>query len=455
MSIDKKLLNRLRILYVEDDDTIRNELSQLLSSFFQTVYSAVDGEDGLNVYKENRDDIDIVLSDINMPKMNGLDMVTAIREIDSKIPVFFSTAHSDNEFLAQAIKLHVHEYVVKPIDIRYLLGLFNDLAHIIYQEFLIIQQTKELEKYKEILDTNNIVIKTDTDMKITYVNNLFCKSCGFSKKELLGKELNTLRHKNTSEDIYKDIYSKVLNNKAWHGRLKNITKENGSVSVENYTIATLSDAGEITGTISIQRDITEDLNKKRELQLALMKDKSDIFIRSKEGSVEQNIQIRELKQELLSYEKKMETSKKNIDKYIYNVEKYTVENRRLKTELATYKKNANYVEEKHGTSLKLTKENTDLRLENKKLLATLENFQKDRDKEVKQLKVNYEIEIDDLEELIKDLRKRIENMDSNEVLEQKLNYWKEKASVESERVETLEKQIISHGDKAFMSKIFD
>ena len=455
MSIDKKLLNRLTILYVEDDDTIRNELSQLLSNFFQTVYSAVDGEDGLNVYKENKDDIDIVLSDINMPKMNGIDMITAIREINNSVPVFFSTAHSDNEFLAQAIKLRVHEYIVKPIDIRYLLGLFNDLASILYQEFLIIQQTIELEKYKEILDTNNIVIKTDIDMKITYVNELFSKSCGFSKKELLGKDLKSLRHKDTSIDIYNELYSKVLNTKAWHGKLKNITKENGSISVENYTIATLSDSGEITGTISIQRDITDALNKKRELQLALMRDKSDIFIRSKEGSLEQNIQIRELKHELLSYEKNIDTSRKEIDRYIYTVEKYTVENRRLKSELATYKKNANYVEERHGTSLKLSKENTDFRLENKRLTATLDNIQKDKTKEIKQLKVNYEIEIDDLEELIKELRKKIETMDSNEVLEQKLNYWKEKASIESQRVETLEKQIIAHGDKAFMSKIFE
>ena len=455
MAFDKKLLSRLTILYVEDDDTIRNELSQLLSNFFKTVYSAVDGKDGIEVFKKNKNDINIILSDINMPQMNGLDMVSEIREIDNKIPVFFSTAHSDNEFLAQAIKLHVHEYIVKPIDIRYLLGLFNDLASILYQEFLIIQQTAELEKYKEILDTNNILIKTDIDMKITYVNDLFCKSCGFSKDELLGKEFKSLRHKDTSIDIYNDIYSKVLNAKSWHGKLKNITKENGSISVENYTIPTLSESGEMTGTISIQRDITDALNKKRELQLALMRDKSDIFIRSKEGSVEQNIQIRELKQELLAYEKSIATNKKEMDKFIYAVEKYSVENRRLKSELATYKKNANYVEERHGTSLKLTRENTDLRLENKKITATLENLQKDRNKEVKQLKVNYEIEIDDLEELIKQLRKKIDTMDSNEVLEEKLNYWKEKASVESQRVETLEKQIIAHGDKVFMNKIFD
>ena len=109
MSIDKNLLKRLTLLYVEDDDVIRNELSQLLANFFSNVLVAKDGKEGLRSYLENQDHIDIILTDVNMPELNGIDMIKKIRGIDKKIPIIFATAHSDTEFLAEAIKLRVQE----------------------------------------------------------------------------------------------------------------------------------------------------------------------------------------------------------------------------------------------------------------------------------------------------------------------------------------------------------
>jgi YesN/AraC family two-component response regulator len=180
MSIDKNLLKKFTLLYVEDDDVIRVELSQLLSNFFSMVHVAKNGKEGLRTFLENQDEIDLILTDLNMPELNGIEMIKKIRTIDNKIPIIFATAHSDSEFLAEAIKLRVQEYIVKPIDVRYLLSLFNDIVSNLYQEFLLKQQREELEKYKEIINSNNIVIKTDTHLNITYVNELFCEISGFN-----------------------------------------------------------------------------------------------------------------------------------------------------------------------------------------------------------------------------------------------------------------------------------
>ena len=152
MAIEKKLLKRLKALYVEDDKHIRTELSALLSNFFGKVYTAADGAEGLKIFLENSDDIDVIISDINMPKLTGIEMLKKIRKIDSSLPVVFATAYSDNEFLSDAIKLKVHDYIIKPIDIRNLLAVMNDLANILYQDFLIEQQNAELEKYKDIIN---------------------------------------------------------------------------------------------------------------------------------------------------------------------------------------------------------------------------------------------------------------------------------------------------------------
>jgi PAS domain S-box-containing protein len=449
MSIDKNLLKRLTLLYVEDDDVIRNELSQLLANFFSRVIVAKDGKEGLRTYLENQDNIDIILTDINMPILNGIDMIKRIRSVDSKISVIFATAYSDNEFLAEAIKLRVQEYIIKPIDVRKLLSLLEDIASNLYQEFLLKQQQDELSKYKEILDSNNIVIKTDTRLYITYVNQLFCDISGYSSDELIGKEFKSLRFSDVSNDIYTDLYAKVLNNKPWHGNLKNLKKDKTYYTSDTHIFPTLDETGEMNGAISIQKDITKELNKKREIQLALMRDKSDIFIRSKEGNLEQNQVINDLKNRLQNNQIELEQALRNIDKYIYSNEKFRLENKNLKTEIGLYKKNNNSI-----TALKLNRENSDLRLENKKIKENLSQMQLEDEKRIAQLKVNYDTKIIELEDKINELTEQLESIQSDEVLIQKLEYWKEKAKVETTRIENLEKQIIAHADASILSKIF-
>ncbi len=450
MGIDKNLLNKFTLLYVEDDDVIRVELSQLLMGFFSNVLVAKNGKDGLRTYLENQDNIDLILTDINMPVYNGLDMIKKIREFDKKIPVIFATAHSDNEFLIEAIKLKAQEYIVKPIDIRHLLSLMNEIATTLYHDFLLEQQQKELIKYKEIIDLNNIVIKTDINLKITYVNELFCEISGFDSEELIGKELKDLKYSDMASDIYTNLYLNILNNKSWEGKLKNIKKDGGFFNTDAYVMPTLDETGEMNGAISIQKNITEELNKKREIQIALMREKSGILSRSKEENLEQTQIINDLKYKLERSQIDLEQSLKNVNKFMYSNEKYQIEIKNLKTELALFKKNSNT-----NTAFKLSKESSDLRLENKKLKEKLTEVELNHEKIVLQQKVNYEIKITELQEKIGKLEEKMDNMKSDEVLLQKLEYWKEKANKETARIENLEKQIIAHGDANFMSKIFN
>lgn len=449
MSIDKNLLKKFTLLYVEDDDVIRVELSQLLSNFFSMVHVAKNGKEGLRTFLENQDEIDLILTDLNMPELNGIEMIKKIRTIDNKIPIIFATAHSDSEFLAEAIKLRVQEYIVKPIDVRYLLSLFNDIVSNLYQEFLLKQQREELEKYKEIINSNNIVIKTDTHLNITYVNKLFCEISGFNSEELIGKELKYLKYQDMASDIYTNLYVNILNNKSWQGKLKNIKKDGTAFTTDAFVIPTLDETGDMTGAISIQRDITKELKKKRELVLALMKEKSDIFIRSKEGNLEQNQVINDLKHQLEKAQIEEMQSLKIIDKYIYSNEKFRLENKNLKIELGLYKKNSD-----ENLAFKFSKENSDLRLENKKTKDKLAQLQMDSEKTISQQRVNYETKIGELSDKINELSEKIETIQTDEVLLQKLEYWKEKAKQETIKIENLEKQIIAHGDKNFMNKIF-
>ena len=180
-----------------------------------------------------------------------------------------------------------------------------------------------------------------------------------------------------------------------------------------------------------------------------MRDKSDIFIRSKEGNLEQNLLINDLRFRLENLQIELEQSIRNVDKYMYSNEKYRLENKNLKTEIGLYKKNNN-----SATALKLNRENGDLRIENKKLKEKLSQIEQDDEKRLSQLRVNSNAITSDLEDKVNELTEELESVQTDDVLKQKLEYWKEKSKAETARIENLEKQIIAHADRNTLNKIF-
>jgi DNA-binding response OmpR family regulator len=109
-------MKNLTLLYIEDDVEALEDVVFLLKRTFSTIYTACDGEEGLEVFKKNS--IDIVLSDINIPKGNGLQLATKIRELDENIPIIFLTAHCETPKLLSAINLQAISYIIKPFNIE-------------------------------------------------------------------------------------------------------------------------------------------------------------------------------------------------------------------------------------------------------------------------------------------------------------------------------------------------
>ena len=108
------LLENYTILYVEDEAKIREEMEEYLSGYFKSVYCASDGKEGLAYYYQHQPDA--VLVDIDMPGMNGLELIEMIRNEDRTLPVMILTAYTDTEKLLWAAELKLLKYLVKPID---------------------------------------------------------------------------------------------------------------------------------------------------------------------------------------------------------------------------------------------------------------------------------------------------------------------------------------------------
>jgi len=101
------------ILFVEDEVSLRKNYVIYLEMMFETVYEATDGVEAYTIYKEKKPDILIV--DINIPKLNGLELLEKIRQNDHTSRAIVLIAHKDKEFLLKATSLKLTDYLVKPI----------------------------------------------------------------------------------------------------------------------------------------------------------------------------------------------------------------------------------------------------------------------------------------------------------------------------------------------------
>ncbi len=101
------------ILFIEDEEATRKNYVNYLRRYFETVYEAEDGEEAYNLYIKHKPQILII--DINIPKMNGLDLLRKIRETDHSVKSIIFTAHSTTDFLLQASELKLTKYLLKPV----------------------------------------------------------------------------------------------------------------------------------------------------------------------------------------------------------------------------------------------------------------------------------------------------------------------------------------------------
>jgi len=115
LSLELLQLKKLSILYVEDDEILRKNYVSTLSLIFEEVIEANNYKNALELYNSNTPDI--ILVDINLGNLSGIDLVKKIREIDLETPVVFLTAHSDNKYLLEAANLQIDGYIVKPLDL--------------------------------------------------------------------------------------------------------------------------------------------------------------------------------------------------------------------------------------------------------------------------------------------------------------------------------------------------
>ena len=140
----QELTKILRLLYIEDDSSVREQSCVLFKLFFGTVEVASDGLEGWERFQKEA--FDLVITDLEMPRMDGIELTQKIKELKPLQKVVILSAHNSGEYLLAAIRAGVDNFVLKPIELLQLEGVLHKVALEIHNESMHHTYREELER---------------------------------------------------------------------------------------------------------------------------------------------------------------------------------------------------------------------------------------------------------------------------------------------------------------------
>lgn len=128
MTLQEKIakISKYQVLFVEDEQDLVDIISNTLGKLQIKNFTASNGKIGLEIFRANPE-INVVVTDINMPVMDGLEMIREIRKTDQNIKIIIMSAHNESEFKEEAKKLGINDYLVKPFDFMQFIEIISNL----------------------------------------------------------------------------------------------------------------------------------------------------------------------------------------------------------------------------------------------------------------------------------------------------------------------------------------
>ena len=172
-----KILKNLNILYIEDEETIRINIKKTLELFSENIFDVENISKAKDILSKNR--IDIIISDINLPDTSGIEFIKELRKTDKTIPIILLSAYTHREYLLEATKLKLVDYLTKPIDFRnlnnalqkcveeildnsrYMITFKNNIQYNVSHNYLIDNNKEEIHLTNKELDLLNFLIKNN------------------------------------------------------------------------------------------------------------------------------------------------------------------------------------------------------------------------------------------------------------------------------------------------------
>ena len=258
---------KLTLLYIEEDDKTITSNLKLLERYFDEIIIAKNGQEGIDKFKNHA--VDIVITEINLPLLNGLGLLTQIKEIDKNTLTIILSKESNSEIFIETINLGIDGYIIKPFNDEQ----FKRILEKSIEQYIINEKNKSnindinlLNQYQEIVNKSTIVSKTDSRGIITYANANFCKASEYSRAELIGRNHNIVRHPDNPKELFKDLWKTIKERKKeWNGIIKNRSKSGKSYYVKSTITPVLDESENIVEYIGVRNAISSIMSDKKYL----------------------------------------------------------------------------------------------------------------------------------------------------------------------------------------------
>lgn len=219
----KIMLKNINILYIEDEENIRINITKTLELLASKVFPIESIEDSIEILENNR--VDIIISDINLPKKSGIEFIQEIRKNNCYIPVIFISAYTDKDYLLEATKLKLVDYLVKPID------------------FTILNEAL-LKACQDIIDSGNYIVYFEDNTSYNVMHKKLVSKESEKEIDLTAKEIELLEylinnshrvvsHDEIKSEIWEDSFEAT--DSALKNLLTKLRKKVGKNSIKNIS----------------------------------------------------------------------------------------------------------------------------------------------------------------------------------------------------------------------------
>lgn len=249
-------LKTLRVLYVEDDADIREELTSFLRRRIGELLIAVDGQMGVKLWEEQTPDI--IITDIVMPKMDGLELSSIVKQQDPDIPIIVTTAFNEANFFLKAIDIGIDQYVLKPIATPQLLRAVKRAGQQVWQRKQLAAQQHSLQLSAKVFE-NSIegILITDQYGRIVRANRTFNQMSGYPCEELVGQPITLIESGQNNPHFFRQIRQSLQVCGRWQGEFWS-RRQNGEIYPQWLVVSALTnESDEVTHYVCLCTDISK------------------------------------------------------------------------------------------------------------------------------------------------------------------------------------------------------
>ena len=280
---DDSLHRRAAVLVIDDDETTLGLMQELLEMSGHIVLTATEGAKGIEIFSQERPHL--VISDIRMPCMDGLEVVRRIRELDEVTPVVLVTGFGDVEIAIGALRTGAYDFLQKPINPDLLIKtVSNGLEHYRLKKFeaqytellkqQVAERTRALAESNDFLEgilnsTASVsIITTDFDQNVMSWNTGAERIFGYTAEEMVGSKITQLYVEDDSNlEVVKKLREKLWNKgEPVHAQVKQFAKGGQILNIALALSPMRSPSGELRGILGLGRDVTEEFRLNEQLK---------------------------------------------------------------------------------------------------------------------------------------------------------------------------------------------